>query len=259
MDFWLKKCISHWLLPLPFGLFLITLGIFILLFNKRKSAIITMLMGFLIITLFSLQPISSTLINALQNQYTPLTIPPASVNNVVVLGGGISGGKNLPPNITLNSSSLSRLVEGIRLFKLIQQTHPDAKLILSGGRVFQSPAIAGKMQNTALMLGIPGQNMMLENGSRDTQEEAALLQKTLGNKPFILVTSAFHMPRSIALFKNLGMNPIAAPTQFLGKNDGAIFWYIPKTTNLVNSDIAIHEYLGIAWARVTGNQCSSSH
>jgi uncharacterized SAM-binding protein YcdF (DUF218 family) len=250
MGFWLKKFISHLLLPLPFGLFLITLGIFALLVRCRKISISMIFIGFLVIALFSLHPISSTLINTLQNQYSPLTTPPSNVSEVVVLGGGVSGNKNFPPNITLSASSLSRLVEGIRLLKLIQQNHPHAQLILSGGRVFQSPAIAGKMQNTALMLGIAAQNMTLENGSRDTREEAVFLQKIVGNKPFILVTSAFHMPRSIWLFKQLGMNPIAAPTQFLGKNNNPVFWYIPKTTNLINSDLAIHEYLGMAWTKI---------
>lgn len=253
MTFLIKKLISNLLLPLPCGLFWIVIGILILLAKRsRRFGIISISMGFLIITLFALNPISTSLLHALQSQYAPLTLPPNDVDKIVVLGGGVSGGKDYPPNLMLGSASLSRLIEGIRLLKLIEANHPDATLILSGGRVFQSPTIAGKMRNTALMLGISEKNTLLEDGSRDTHEEAIYLQKMVGNKPFILVTSAFHMPRAMALFQNLGMHPIAAPTQFLGQHYNPLFWYIPNANSLIYSDIAIHEYLGMAWAGLLG-------
>jgi len=253
MTFWLKKLISNLLLPLPLGLFWLAIGILILLAKRSKRlGIISIAMGFLIITFFAFNPVSAKMLHALQSQYTPLMTPPNDVDKIVVLGGGVSGGKNYPPNLTLSSSSLSRLIEGIRLLKLIEINHPDATLILSGGRVFQSPAIAGKMRNTALMLGVSEKNTLLEDGSRDTYEEAIYLQKMIGDKPFILVTSAFHMPRAMALFQQLGMHPIAAPTQYLGQHDSPLFWYIPNANSLIFSDIAIHEYLGMTWADLLG-------
>lgn len=253
MGFWIKKLVSSLLQPLPFGLIWIGTGILMLLSHySKKRATICIFIGFCTITLFSILPISTALLNTLQLQYPALTNPPRTVTKIVVLGGGVSGGKNLPPNLSLGGSSLSRLVEGARLFKIIQKTNPTVKLILSGGRVFQSPSVAGKMQNTATMLGIPAQNTVIEDGSRDTYEEAIYLHKTLGKKPFILVTSGFHMPRSMALFQNLGMHPIAAPTQFLGKNYNPGSWYIPRSRNLMNSDLSIHEYLGIVWANLLG-------
>lgn len=253
MTFWIKKLISNLLLPLPFGLFWVAIGIFILLTKRaRQFSIISIAAGFFTITFFALNPISSKLLYTLQSQYAPLTAPPVNVNKIVVLGGGVSGRKDYPPNLTLSASSLSRLIEGVRLLKIIEKNHPDAKLILSGGRVFQSPAVAGKMQNTALLLGISEKNTSLEDGSRDTHEEALFLQKMLGDKPFILVTSAFHMPRAIALFQHLGMHPIAAPTQFLAQHYNPLFWYIPNTNSLIYSDLAIHEYLGTMWAKMQG-------
>lgn len=253
MTFWIKKLISNWLLPLPFGLFWIAIGVLILLAKRsRRLGIISISMGFFIITLFALNPVSTSLLHTLQSQYAPLTLPPNDVDKIVVLGGGVSGGKDYPPNLTLSASSLSRLIEGIRLLKLVEKNHPDALLILSGGRVFQSPAVAGKMRNTALMLGVSEKNTLLEDGSRDTHEEAIYLQKIMGDKPFILVTSAFHMPRAMALFQTLSMHPIAAPTQFLGQHYNPLFWYIPNANSLIYSDLAIHEYLGMAWANLLG-------
>ncbi|MCX7125138.1 MAG: YdcF family protein [Gammaproteobacteria bacterium] len=249
MTFLIKKIVSGFLLPLPFGLLWIFLGLILLLAERAQYLRNTcFVIGFFVITLFAFNPISVALLNSLQLRYTPLVHPPANVTTVVVLGGGVSGGKNYPPNITLSSTSLSRLVEGIRLLKEIQKNNPNAQLILSGGGVYQSPAVAGKMRNTALMLGVDKKNMVLENGSQDTHQEAVYLQKTLGTKPFILVTSAYHMPRSMGLFENLGMKPIPAPTQFFfGHHTEFTFWPIPSTGGLGISDIAIHEYLGILW------------
>ncbi|OGT44517.1 MAG: hypothetical protein A3E82_05950 [Gammaproteobacteria bacterium RIFCSPHIGHO2_12_FULL_38_11] len=251
MLIWLKKIISAFLLPLPFGLFWIALGLILLFVQHTKTLRTTCFcIGFFIILLFSFSPISAKLLNSLQYRYDPLLYAPPNVNSVVILGGGIRGKKNYPPNLTLDSASLSRLVEGIRLFKQLYTTNSDASLILSGGRVFQSPAVAGKMRNTAEMLGVSSQNVVLENGSQDTHQEARYLRKTLGTNPFILVTSAYHMPRAMDLFQQLGMHPIAAPTQFLGYRNNFIIWLIPTANSLIISDIAIHEYLGIAWEKL---------
>ncbi len=246
IPFLLKKIIEALLLPLPIGLFLIFIG----LFFRKITGIILSLLGLLIIITFSLTGTSNFLINYLQSQYQPLLETPKNVTQVVVLGGGVSGGKNYPPNLTLNTASLSRLVEGVRLFDALEEIGVKPTLILSGGRVFQSPAVAGKMQNTAVMLGISQEQILLEDGSRDTREEAVYLKKTLADKPFILVTSAFHMPRSMDLFTAQGMHPIAAPTQFLGVRTNLTSWFIPNGASLEISDIAIHEYLGILWEKI---------
>ncbi|PIZ03994.1 MAG: hypothetical protein COY58_06510 [Gammaproteobacteria bacterium CG_4_10_14_0_8_um_filter_38_16] len=253
MTFFLKKLISAFLLPLPFGLFWIALGIALLIGHRAaRFRTASFIIGFFTIMLFAFNPISNCLLNSLQSRYTPLMTIPNGVTQVVVLGGGVSGGKNYPPNLTLNSASLSRLVEGIRLLKVLETTHPKAQLILSGGRVFRSPAVAGTMRNTAVMLGVNRKNTVLEDGSQDTRQEALFLQKTLGGNPFLLVTSAYHMPRAMDLFQDLGMHPIAAPTQYIRSQHDSLLWYIPNANSVVVSDIAIHEYLGLLWARIRG-------
>lgn len=252
MSFFLKKLISAFLLPLPFALLWMVMGVILVLTQTTRFRNACFIIGFLILALFSFSPFSFALFNHLQKQYHPLINPPATVSEVVVLGSGVGVEKNYPANIMLGSASLSRLVEGIRLFKLIQKHNPQAKLILSGGRVFLSPSTAGKMKNTAVMLGVDNKNIILENGSTDTHQEALYLKKMLGANPFILVTSSTHMPRAMDLFQSEGMQPIAAPTQYMGYPSTGLLWYIPNTLSLLRSDLAIHEYLGIAWARLQG-------
>src|SRR3989338_7930088 len=148
MFFLLKKIISTFLLPLPFGLFWILIGIILILSdNAKRFRIISLYAGFFIIFIFSLNPVSAALLKPLQTEYKPLVFPPKNVDKIVVLGGGVNSEKNYPPNLMLGPASLSRLIEGIRIFQILKKENPKAKLILSGGRVFQSPAVADKMKN----------------------------------------------------------------------------------------------------------------
>lgn len=208
-------------------------------------------LGTIVLITFSSTPVPYTLISHLESQYKPLAFAPDNVKAIVVLGGGISGNKDYPPNTRLNSSSLSRLVEGIRLYKQLTYQGNYPQLILSGGRVFNAPSEAGKMRNTALMLGVDAHDIHIEDGSKDTHQEVNYIKPLMGDAPFILVTSAFHMPRAMALFKKQGLNPIAAPTQFLSFSNV----YSPKSnvgnaSALVVSDLAIHEYFGLLWAKI---------
>lgn len=251
MGFLLKKIISPFLLPLPITLLLLGVGTILALINKAKRTQYTCLIaGFACLIFFSLRMNAYLLIDTLQSRYQPLVTPPQNVNKIVVLGGGISGGKIYPANIMLRSASLSRLVEGIRQFYILKKHGINATLILSGGRVFESQAEAGTMRNTAIMLGIPKNAIQIEDGSKDTHDEALFLKRELGAQPFILVTSAFHMPRAMELFQAVGTNPIAAPTQFFGPTNLKIKSYIPSSLALEISDITIHEYLGMAWEKL---------
>lgn len=254
MTFWLKKQIAAFLLPLPLALVMIVIALLLFLIRRAKiTRWVCMMIAILVLCIFSSPLISNRLLNQLQHQYSALLEPPNDVDQVVVLGGGVAGNKNYPPNLTLGAASLSRLIEGIRLFKLLAINHPDAQLILSGGHAYRSfPTEAGTMSNTAVMLGVDRNNILLENGSQDTHDEALFLKKLVKEKPFVLVTSAYHMPRAIALFEKQGMRPIAAPTQFFNRKCHGTSCYLPSTYSLVSSDIAIHELLGMLWAKNQG-------
>lgn len=254
MPFLLKKIASLFLLPLPIGSIFILIGWFLVIVKRaRRAQWLCIFMGLLCILFFSLRVNAYYLINQLQLQYPPLLSPPSDATEIVVLGGGISGGKSYPPSITLGSASLSRLIEGIRQFHLLEKKGIKPMLILSGGRVFESPNEAGVMRNTAVMLGINPQSIIIENGSKDTNQEARYLKHMISQNHFILVTSAYHMPRAIALFRSLNMHPIAAPTQFFSPTNLKIRSYVPSSLGLQISDIAIHEYLGLMWGIMRGS------
>ena len=102
----------------------------------------------------------------------------------------------------------------------------------------------------AKALGVKEQDMIVNPLPKDTKEEAIFAKELLGEEPFILVTSATHMPRSMRLFTSVGLEPIAAPTDF--KKDETKFLDAPSIQNFHNSQRAIHEYLGMLWNSIRG-------
>lgn len=215
----------------------------------RRTGTLTALLSFVILLIFSTGPLPHYLLNSLSAPYQPLTQYPSNIKFIVVLGGGNKLDGNYPPIMRLNSSTLSRLLEGIRLHKNI----PNSQLILSGGKAISNTADALLMEQSALMLGVSKNNIKVESHSQDTFKEVLLLKEMIGTKPFILVTSSYHMKRAMLLFHQHNMNPIAAPTQFFQTTPRQPAWryYFPNSSNLVKSDIAIHEYLGMGWYHLT--------
>ncbi len=251
--FW-KKLIASFVLPLPISVLLLLLAlIFLLLKRLRKTSISCLAFAIVILFVFGTNCFPRYLLSQLESRYQALAIAPTDVTAIVVLGGGLGGKKEYPANTHLNSASLARLVEAVRLYRQLEQKGIAVKLILSGGRVFRAESEAGVLKNTAVDLGVNPQQIILENGSVDTYHEALYLKSIVAQQKFILVTSATHMPRAMALFKKQGMQPIPAPTQFLAHRwRSAWKRYIPSSTNLVYTDIALHEYLGMVWAKWHG-------
>jgi uncharacterized SAM-binding protein YcdF (DUF218 family) len=138
----------------------------------------------------------------------------------------------------MNRAALMRLIEGIRLQKAI----PRTKLVLSGGG-----KSAETMNAMALSLKIPEENIILETQSSNTYDEVLLLKDMLSEQLFILVTSASHMPRSMALFKHAGLNPIPAPTDHRTSSSYQfkLNELIPSLHSLENFHGAFYEYLAI--------------
>ncbi|HVV67442.1 MAG TPA: envelope biogenesis factor ElyC [Gammaproteobacteria bacterium] len=250
-NFIVKKFISAILLPIPWILLCLILGLILLWFTRQQvwgKIFITLTLFMLLVSVLPFIP--NYLLKNLENRYPPFAaslFPQATY--VVVLGGGQIFNHDLTASHQLTDHSLSRLIEGIRLYKSM----PGTRLLLSGGAVSGlNDSEALTMQKAALSLGVPLQDMVLETTAKDTHEEAVNLQQLLGNKPFILVTSAFHMPRAMAVFENLHMHPIAAPTgyQALPIWNGLRLNEVISPKNTVNMDIVIHEYMGLGWEKL---------
>jgi uncharacterized SAM-binding protein YcdF (DUF218 family) len=147
----------------------------------------------------SFSAVADPLIKPLELWYPPLldTSGMKDVKWVVVLGGGHTSSPELQPNAQVFNSSLSRIVEGIRIHREL----PESKLLLSGGAVFDPVPEAVTMAAVAKMLGVSPDDMVLESLSQDNGQQAQFVQGIIQNDRCVLATSAIHMPRAMLVFE----------------------------------------------------------
>lgn len=196
----------------------------------------------LCLLVLSSPPASNALVRALEDTHPPLIQPPANTRAIAVLGYGHTEQPNRAPNSVLMAGALSRLSEAVRLWHLA----PSAQLILSGGYMWNEHNYthAEAMARAAIQLGVSEEKITLLKNGRDTAEEASLMRKLSDSGQFIIVTSATHMPRAVKLLKNGGIQPVAAPTDFLALPAP---WWRFSAYYLHNADRALHEYVGMLW------------
>lgn len=204
--------------------------------------------------------VAHLLVAALEGEHHPSDFPaPIANGTIVVLGGGLRDAGSLRPSIELTEESMRRTACGADLYH-----HGIApSLLLTGGdaRVFGSgPAEATIMKEWAARLGIPSDAIATENQARTTYENAIRTKDLLGDRAsIILVTSAIHMPRAVALFHTQGFEVIPYPCGFHERNrvtEGwdtiSIFDGLPATWAFREISEAIEELAGIAVYRLAG-------
>ncbi len=188
------------------------------------------------------------LLRPLEDSFPPLAPPLPPVSYVVVLGSGYAPRDGIPVTAALDEDGLVRLTEGVRLLHSL----PDARLVVSGGaRHGHVPPAQGYAQ-LAGSLGVAPESIIVSDQATDTAAEARAVRALLGAAPFILVTSAYHMPRAMLLMRRAGANPIAAPTgQRVLSGSEVSRWHalLPGAGGLRDTELAIHEYLGLAAVR----------
>lgn len=258
--FLFKNIVGMFLSPLSLSLALLLVGLGFLWFSRRQRAgKILMSAGVGLLLIFSYSFIPDLALRPLERRYP--VVPDLAADQtephgarsakwVVVLSGGFDSDPELPVTSQLSPASLERLLEAVRLHR----ARPGRKLILSGGAVFHTAPESRVMGQVALIMGVDPQDILLESTSRDTEEQARLLKHMVGRDDFFLVTSASHLPRAMAMFHRLGMEPTPAPAGRLTRSSarlspGAFF---PTSTALKHAEVALHEYLGLAWAWLRG-------
>jgi uncharacterized SAM-binding protein YcdF (DUF218 family) len=259
--FLMKKIVPLLLYPVSLCLGILILGLFCLWGTRRpRLGKVLVTLGTVLLLLLSLPCISEQFLTPLERRYPALLHPEkiswegqksgTSPKWIVVLGGGHVSDPSLPASSQISPAALGRVVEGVRLYKAI----PGSKLLFSGGRVFDPVPEAEVMAQIAGLLGVKLQDISLESDSRDTADQAEIIAKRIGRERFILVTSACHMPRSMALFRKRGLQPIPAPTDFQVRESQGFDpnRFFPQATSLGQVETALHEYLGLAWAWLRG-------
>jgi len=256
-----KKVIGPLFFPVSLCIEVLLAGWLLISFTRfQRSGKILVLFGMIMLGLFSYAPFAERLLEPLEYRYPVISqeaasgftiaSDPASPKWIVVLGGGHSSNPELHPLSQLSHPSLARLVEGIRLYRAI----PGGKLLLMGGGMFSEEPESVVMARAARSLGVDEKDIVMERHSTNTRDQAEAARSIVGDARFLLVTSASHMPRSMALFKRTGADPIPAPTGHLVKMDQG--WdpdrFVPNARHLFKSERALYEFLGMGWAWFRG-------
>jgi|AntDeeMinimDraft_5_1070356.scaffolds.fasta_scaffold00050_54 uncharacterized SAM-binding protein YcdF (DUF218 family) len=250
----LTKFIAAFLAPLSLVLLTALLSVLLFVLDWRRTARAALSLSIILFILFTVEPFARWLILPLESRYDPVTQPQAlkNIRWVLVLGSGASDNADAPATTRLTGVASLRLSEGLRLHHAL----PESTLILSGGSVFGDAPSATVMSRAAESLGADPARLRIHPNPRNTQEETELMREAVGQEPFLLVTSASHMPRAMLLARKAGLNPIPAPTAMrtatMRETSDPAF-YLPSANALAMSERAIHEYLGIAWAWMRGH------
>jgi uncharacterized SAM-binding protein YcdF (DUF218 family) len=251
--FSLSKLFTAFLLP-P-GLFVLLFGlVFLLLLAGRKRAgAVVGLLSLLLVYGLSIQPVADGLLLPLEDGYPPLLEPRLATLEaqgalsdaiVVVLGGGsVDRSPEEGLHASLSPDPAKRLDYGIGVAARLH-----AGLVFTGGSVWRD----GRTETEAdaarryVQKHAPSLAAVYEDRSRTTLENAIETKKLVGPKTVVLVTSAYHMRRSVAVFEKKGMKVIAAPTDYKVNRSGrAMRDFLPSMNALENSFEALHEYFGM--------------
>ena len=261
MLFWLKKSVSFWLMPLPLCLTLLAVGLGFLLWSRRARLGRGLLIaGTVLLMLFSNKFVSTALVRPLEARYAPIpefrAAAPSSpelaaCRYVVVLGSGNGHAPGLSALNQMSVSALSRIAEAVRVLRVL----PDARLIVSGPTDYAAkPSHATMLARAAESLGIERSRVSFIEQARDTEEEALAVQRLVGTEPFALVTSAWHMPRTMALFRHAGLTPLPCPADYSARTGDSWQWsdFLWDVSSLERSTWAVRERIGYLWIWLRG-------
>jgi uncharacterized SAM-binding protein YcdF (DUF218 family) len=195
------------------------------------------------------------LLRPLEDRFARPDPAPAEVAGIILLGGGFEGAVNLARGGYELNDSGDRMVEAA----VLARRYPDAKVIVSGGTgslLFEGEADADTAQRLLTALGVAPERLVLEKRSRNTYENAIFTGDLVRPQPgqkWLLVTSAFHMPRSMALFRKAGFEVIAWPSDYRTKGTEGIGRAEDSVSDsLENTSLGIREWIGLVAYWATG-------
>ena len=239
--------------PLAFA-FLATLAALVCLtFSWSAAATVFAALAAITLGVACFTTTGAMLMAELENRYPrpELEAPPALA---IVLGGGISTGISARRGTYVFTSAADRYIEALRLARL----YPEMRILVTGGDNSLSGNIHGEAAPAARFFadhGIAAERLIYEPSARNTAENASLtaaLLESLGLKDAscVIITSAYHMPRSMALFGRQRMKVTPWPADY--RTDGNIrfgFSFDKPMINAMMLSTALREWAGLLLLR----------
>ena len=202
-----------------------------------------------------LSPLANGLILPLEERFPPYAEDGAPVAGVIVLGGAVQGDLSEARGTLQVNEAAERVVALADLAR----RHPQARIVFTGGGaalIQDEPSESDVLARFAATLGVARERILFENASRTTAENAGLTRRLVAPQPgerWLLVTSAWHMPRSVGTFRQAGFTVTAYPVDY--RTRGARDLWKPfdsVSEGLRRLDLAAKEWIGLAGYRLTG-------
>ncbi len=248
-----------WTLVNPAALLLLLLGaaLLCLLLRRRRTALWLLAGALVLAALPAVTPVERWLLRPLESRFAALE-PPERVAGIVVLGGGLDVVTATRGAESALNGAGERLLAAVRLAR----RYPGAELVYASGARWPATAETSEAELAVALLvelGVAPARLRAETRSRNTRENAAETFALVAPAPgetWLLVTSAFHMPRAMASFRAAGWDPLAYPVDHkLPAPDatGPQGWFGP---NLLDRQalfaLALKEYAGLLAYRLLG-------
>jgi uncharacterized SAM-binding protein YcdF (DUF218 family) len=246
-----------WFFATPSNLLpsLVLLGLLLMLTRLRRTGWTLAFLGALALLIGGLGPLANWLIIPLEERFSPFRDDGQPVAGIVVLGGAVEADEALARGqLTINEA-------GERVIALadLARRYPAAKIVFSGGGstlIVDEVAEAEGLSRFVGELGIARERLTLETRSRTTRENALhsreLLTPQAGER-WLLVTSAWHMPRAVGCFRKAGFAATPYPVDY--RTRGSQDWtrFFPFAANgLRRLDLAAKEWIGLLAYRLAG-------
>ena len=254
MFFSLSKIFWAVFSPLTFIGLLFIAGMGLLALKKEKWGRRILYAGVTLFILAGFIPIGPNLVVFLETRYPMPDRLPDRVEGVIVLGGAINSERSQMMKQVSVGEYGERLTEMMKLSRI----YPQARILYSGG---EGRLIRGSASETEEVkklledLKIPRDHFVFESQSRNTHENMKysfdLVHPQAGEK-WLLVTSAFHLPRSVAIFEKAGWDVIPYPAGYLEDNRYFLFRDIDVLGNFYKLQVAMKEIVGIIAYSLTG-------
>ena len=256
MFFVLSKTLGVMMLPTNFLLGLGVAGVLLLLTRKARLGRRLMVVSLVLLAFCGFSPFGSLLLYGLESRFPPWDASHGAPDGIVVLGGPIDADLSVAHDAPVIRSAPDRIVAAA----MLAHRYPNARIVFSGG----SPNLISNDAREADYairvfegLGIDKARLIMERRSRNTLENALFSKELAAPKPgerWLLVTSAFHMPRSVGLFRKAGFDVEPYPVDWhVGTSLGeALSFSQVAGGGWGNTDASVREWMGLVAYRITG-------
>jgi uncharacterized SAM-binding protein YcdF (DUF218 family) len=202
-----------------------------------------------------LSPIGDWLIAPLENRFARVELGNRPVHGIIVLGGAEDPRLSASRDVMSLNEAAERITEAVALARRF----PEAKIVFSGGSdalITSKPPEAETAGKLLVALGIDKSRLVLESKSRNTHENAIFTRPLIAPEPgerWLLVTTAWHMPRSIGCFRHAGLEVEPWPVDYRTTAEFEILkLYSSIPEGLRRLDFISKEYVGLLAYWLTG-------